>query len=121
MAEVSGWTDELKAEVVTAYEAEKPTAENSTEIVKELAEQFEKTPNGVRRILMDAEVYIKKAAASAAKSDKPARVSKQDSIDALVAVLEAQGIEDLDDTVFSKLTGKAAIHLKGIVEQLISE
>lgn len=118
------WTDELKAELVEDYLKEKPTPENSIEIVKELAEEYEKTPNGVRLILSKAGVYVCKAPAAggkAATGDKPARVSKQDSIDALVLLLESNGIANIDETVFSKLTGKAAIHLKGIVEQLISE
>ena len=32
------WTDELKASVVTKYEAAEPTPENTTEIVKDIAE-----------------------------------------------------------------------------------
>ena len=58
------WTDEKKAEVIAAYEAANPTAENSMEVVKEIAEEFEESPNGVRMILTKAGVYVKKAPAS---------------------------------------------------------
>ena len=35
------WTDEKKAEVIAAYEAQNPTPENSMEIVAEIATEFE--------------------------------------------------------------------------------
>ncbi len=48
------WTDEKKAEVIAAYEAQNPTPENSMEIVAEMATEFEESPNGVRRVLTKA-------------------------------------------------------------------
>ena len=53
------WDDEKKAAVIEAYEAAEPTPENSMEVVAELAEEFEESPNGVRMILTKAGVYIK--------------------------------------------------------------
>ena len=35
------WTDELKEQVVEMYEKAQPTPENSTEIIKDIAEQIE--------------------------------------------------------------------------------
>ena len=41
------WTDELKNKVIEAYEAGNPTPENSTELIKEIAEEIEQSPNGI--------------------------------------------------------------------------
>jgi transposase-like protein len=121
------WTPELKEEVIAAYEKADPTPETSAQIVADLADEFEKTPNGIRRILSVAGVYItaaKKPSASAPKdkkaaSDKPARVSKEDSIAALVATLESLSLE-VDDSIVSKLTGKAAVYFNTLFEQVKS-
>ena len=48
------WDDAKKEAVIEAYEAAEPTPENSMEIVAELAEEFEESPNGVRMILTKA-------------------------------------------------------------------
>ena len=63
------WTDEKKAEVIEAYEAQNPTPENSMEIVAEIAEEFDESPNGVRMVLTKAGVYVKKAPAAKAASN----------------------------------------------------
>jgi hypothetical protein len=112
------WTDEKKAAVVKAYKSAEPTPETSIEIVKELADEFDESPNGVRMILTKAEVYVKKAdAAKTAAEGKAAgggRVSKAGAQDALTAILEAQNLEvDLD--IISKLTGKAAQYFAKII------
>lgn len=104
------WTDESRAALVKAYLAEKPTPENSMEIVAKIAPDFDSTPNGARRILDNAKVYIKKdpvAAKAATKGDK--KETKQESLDRLTKVIEAEGLE-ADDAVISKLTGKAAAY-----------
>ena len=54
------WTDELRAEAIEAYEAAEPTAENSMDVVKKIAEDMEQSPNGVRAILSKAGVYVAK-------------------------------------------------------------
>ena len=54
------WDDAKKEAVIEQYEAASPTPENSMEIVAELAEEFEESPNGVRMILTKAGVYVKK-------------------------------------------------------------
>ena len=98
MATQSQWTDELKAKVIEMYEQAGPTPESSTEIIKDIAEEIEMSPNGVRMVLVQAGVYVKKdASASSTKTTKTEsgegskRVSKEDSIAALKAAIEAKG------------------------------
>lgn len=114
-----GWTDELRTEAVEAYEAAEPTSENSMDVVKQIAEDMDQSPNGVRAILSKAGVYITKgkSPSKAAKGGTP-RVSKADSQEALTAAIEAAG-QEADDTVISKLTGKAAVYLAGIINALV--
>lgn len=116
------WTDELKQEVIAKYEAAGPTPENSTEIIKDIAEEFEQSPNGVRMVLVQAGVYVKKdPSASTSKTktpaagDKPARVSKESAIADLRAAIEAAG-KTADDDILSKLTGKAAVYFLGVLK-----
>jgi hypothetical protein len=107
---MSDWTDEEKAEVVTQYEDAKPTPETTMDIVKKLADDFDKTPNGIRMILSKANVYVTKApAAKADASDKPKRVSKADAIETLEAAITAAG-KEVDSEITARLTGKAAVY-----------
>jgi predicted transcriptional regulator len=120
----SDWDDELRAKVIKMYEAAKPTPENSTEIVAEIAEEIGKTTNGVRMIISKAGKYIKKADATAGKSgngDKPAstRVNKADAINALSEAIAAQEIE-VDEEILGKLTGKAAVYFTKVVNDLVT-
>ncbi len=104
------WTDEDKAAVIEAYTDASPTPENSLEIVKEIADDFGQSPNGVRMILTKAEVYIKKATASAPKKEggtAGTRVSKAGAQEALTVAIEKAGFK-ADGDIISKLTGKAA-------------
>ena len=52
------WTDELKQQVIEAYEALEPTPETTMDAVKEVANDFDKTANGVRMILSKDSVYL---------------------------------------------------------------
>lgn len=119
---MSEWTDELKQEVIEAYEAQEPTGETSIEICKELAEKYEKTPNGIRQILTRAGVYVKKEAGAAkpgaSSGDKPKRVSKADAIADLKAAI-SDGNQELDEEILDKLTGKAAVYLTGVVRGIL--
>jgi hypothetical protein len=109
------WTDEQREEAITQYEDANPTAENSMEIVKEIAEDMEQSPNGVRMILTRAGVYIKKAETSAkANGGGTARVSKAASQESLTAAIEDAG-QTADQEIISKLTGKAAVYLTEII------
>lgn len=116
------WDDAKKARAVELYQEREPTPENSMEIVKEIAEELEETPNGVRMILSREGVYIKKAAdasnkkAASGKSEGSTRVSKEDAHNRLIAAIEARDGK-VDSEIISKLTGKAAIYLAEVLEQ----
>lgn len=118
------WTDELKQEVIAAYEEREPTPENTMEIVKEVADQFDKTPNGVRMVLTRAGVYVKKTVASGGGKSSGStggakRVNKAEAIDALKAKIAAAN-QDVDNDICDRLTGKAAIYFTGILENITS-
>ena len=122
MATQSAWTDELKAKVIEMYEQAGPTPESSTEIIKDIAEEIEMSPNGVRMVLVQAGVYVKKdSSAGSAKTTKTAsgegskRVSKEDSIAALKAAIEAKG-GPIDEDILGKLTGKAAVYFASVLK-----
>ncbi len=112
---MSNWTDEKKQDVIKKYEAAKPTPETSTEIIKDLAEELDESPNGIRMILVQAGVYVKKDPAKGTTEKKTGtgegtkRVSKESQIAALRAVIEEKGAE-VDDSVLEKITGKAAAY-----------
>lgn len=122
---MSTWTDELKQQAIDKYLAANPTPETSTEIIKEIAEDMEQSANGVRMILVRAEVYVKKEGGAstqtsptkAKEGEAPKRVSKEASINAFVAALTAAGAP-VDEEITSKLTGKAAIYLLSVVQAL---
>lgn len=111
------WTDETKQQAIDAYLAGEPTAENSTELVKEIAEDMEVSANGVRQVLVQAGVYVKKDAATKgtdtkgkAAGDKAPRVSKESQIAELKALIESKD-KEVDAEILVKLTGKAAAYL----------
>lgn len=119
------WTEELKQEVIEQYLERNPTPENTTDIVLELADEFEKTPNGLRRILVSAGVYISKGqpttsgATKAKDSKEPSkRVSKADSIAELTELLNFGGLP-VDGEILDKLTGKAAIYFTSVVKKAL--
>lgn len=116
------WTEELKAKVIEMYEGAGPTPETSTEIIKDIAEEIEMSPNGVRMVLVQAGVYVKKdASASSGSKTKTTsgegskRVSKEASIAELKAAIEAKGAP-IDEDILSKLTGKAAVYLLSVIK-----
>ena len=116
------WTEELKKEVISKYEAAGPTPESSTEIIKDIAEEIEMSPNGVRMVLVQAGVYVKKEAGAGTKAtEKKAagegskRVSKESAIAELREALEAAG-KAVDDDILSKLTGKAAVYFLSVLK-----
>jgi transposase-like protein len=122
MATQSQWTDELKTKVIEMYEQAGPTPESSTEIIKDIAEEIEMSPNGVRMVLVQAGVYVKKdPSAGSAKTTKTAsgegtkRVSKEDSIASLRQAIEAKG-GPIDDDILGKLTGKAAVYFASVLK-----
>ena len=116
------WTEEQKESAIEAYKAGNPTPETSTELIKQIAEDMEQSANGVRMVLVQAGVYVKKdASATTAKTkttatggDKAPRVSKDSQIAELRAIIEAKGAE-VDDEILSKLTGKAAAYFAKVM------
>jgi hypothetical protein len=116
------WDDAKKAKAISMYQDADPTAENSVEIVKNIADELEESPNGVRMILIKAEVYVKKTPATGAKKTatasadgKTPRVSKEAAQARLATAIESFGAT-VDDEIISKLTGKAAAYIAGILE-----
>jgi len=117
------WTDESKAKAVQSYKDAGPTAANSTEIVKQIAEDMELSPNAVRMVLIQAGVYIKKdeaASSTTSSGTKKAtgtgtkKASKEELHAALVQAIEAKGAAaDMD--IIGKLTGKAAEYFTGVL------
>ena len=113
------WDDDKKAAVIEAYENADPTPETSMEIVKDIADEYNESPNGVRMVLSKAGVYIKKtpAASGAKSSGGGTRVSKAAAQESLIAALTDAG-QDVDEDVVSKLTGKAAQYFAGVIAAL---
>lgn len=117
------WTDELKQDLVAAYLERNPTPQNTMDIVKELAEEYEKTQNGVRMILTKADAYVKKVpekstAKAATKSGEGSkRVNKAEAIEGLKATIKKLG-QEVDDSICDKLTGKAAVYFTEIFTKL---
>ena len=113
------WTDEKKQEAVDLYTAEEPTPENSMEIVKDIADQLEESPNGVRMILTKAGVYVRKTPAPSGGSGGGGggRVSVADAQAAVTSALSDAG-QEVDAAIISKLTGKAANYFATIINNL---
>ena len=113
------WDDDKKAAVIAAYEEQNPTPENSMEIVKEIADEYEESPNGVRMILSKAGVYVKKTPAASSNgggssSGGGTRISKAAAQESLVSALTDIGAE-IDNDIVEKLTGKAAMYFAGVI------
>jgi len=117
------WDDDKKAAVVAAYQDANPTPETSVEITKDLAEEFNESPNGVRMVLSKAGVYVKKTPASGASKAAgtgSTRVSKADAQAALAAAITDAGRE-VDEDVVSKLTGKAAVYFTSLLSPVVED
>ncbi|MDB4347934.1 hypothetical protein OAA37_00505 [bacterium] len=111
------WDDDKKAQAVAMYEEAQPTPETSMEIVKDIAEELDESPNGVRMILTKAGVYVKKtpaAKSSGGTTGGSTRVSKAAAQEALTAALSDAG-QSIDEEIISKLTGKAAQYFTSII------
>jgi transposase-like protein len=117
------WTEESKAQAVEMYQEQEPTPETSMEIVKDIADELGESPNGVRMILTKAGVYVRKTPAAktsnAGGGGGGGRVSVSDAQASLTSALSDAG-QEVDEAIISKLTGKAAVYFKGVVEALNS-
>jgi len=100
------------------YEEAEPTPETSMEIVKDIAEELDESPNGVRMILTKAGVYVKKTPAAkssgGSKGGGGTRVSKAAAAEALIAALGDAG-QEVDEEIISKLTGKASQYFTKVI------
>ena len=92
--------------------------------IKDIADEIEASPNGVRMVLVQAGVYVKKEAGTSKTSTEKKssgegskRVSKESSIAELRAAIEAKGAP-IDDDILSKLTGKAAVYLTSVINAI---
>ena len=118
---MADWTDESKAELIKAYVEQEPTPDTSTEIVASLAEDFDTTVNGARMILIKGGVYVKKTPATAAAKTAAGgakKESKAESLERLAKIISEQG-GTVDDTVVSKLTGKAAAYFADVIAKIV--
>ena len=114
--------EKLKQTIIDKYLAAEPTPETSTEIVKEIAEELDQSPNKVRMLLVNAQIYVKKDATSTSKEgtakktagEGTKRVSKESQIAALKAAIVAKGAT-VDDDILDKLTGKAAAYFTTVL------
>ena len=115
------WTPELREKVKQMYLEAEPTPESSVEIIKDIADELEQSANGVRQVLIQEGVYVKKEAGTttAKTSGKTTsgegskRVSKEEQHAALKELIEARG-KEIDEEIISKLTGKAAAYLVSV-------
>jgi transposase-like protein len=111
------WDDDKKAQAVSMYEEAQPTPETSMEIVKDIAEELDESPNGVRMILTKAGVYVKKTPAtksSGGSTGGSTRVSKAAAAEALIAALGDAG-QEVDEEIIGKLTGKASQYFTKVI------
>ena len=111
------WTDESKAQAITMYTEQDPTPETSMEIVKDIADELGESPNGVRMILTRAGVYVKKNPATGSTGGSAGgggRVSKDAMHQELAGAITDAG-QEADMDIISKLSGKAAQYLAGVI------
>ncbi len=109
--------EELKQTIIEEYLAANPTPETSAEIIKEIAENFDVSPNGVQLALVSAKVFVKKEQPVGKKTEASTgtkRVSKDAAINDLRAAIVAKGAE-VDEEILGKLTGKAAVYFKTVI------
>ena len=113
------WEEAKKQQAIEMYTAEEPTSENSMEVVKSISTELGESPNGVRNILVRAGVYVKKTPATRSSSSKTngGRVSVADAQATLANAIRDTG-EEPDDTIISKLTGKAANYFAAIINKV---
>ena len=120
------WNDEKKAAVIEEYkrimaedfDTDEQRAGVTVEVVKQLADQFGETANGVRMVLQKADVYIKAAntrTTSKSSGEGAKRVNKAEAIQSLKNSISAVDPALVDDDILDKLTGKAAAYLVGVI------
>ncbi len=118
---MSSWTDELKAQVIEEYTSQNPTAETTLDIVAAIAEKHNVTVNGTRMILSKGGVYVARGSTTATTdTPKVKKKTKDESLTELSTLLTEHGVE-VDDTIISKLTGKAAEFFIGAFNHILND
>ena len=125
------WTEEKRKLVCsqytetmnTEYDSDESRAAATTEVCAELAEIHGESVNGVVTILSRAKVYFKK---SAVTKKKPAagtttRVNKAEAIATLTSLIKDVDPDNVDEDLISKLTGKAAMYLSGVLQKALAD
>jgi len=123
------WTEEQKTSVVEAYLAEEPTPDTIEEIVQMFSDDTQdddepRSVNAIRRILTNAEVYVKKEPAKAASKKsggekKPRVTPKAKALANFVAICELNGAEfSLDEEDTKKITAKVLEAIIDLVGQV---
>lgn len=119
------WSDTKRETVIAEYQdimaneydtdAKREAA--TVEVVKELAEKYEETVNGVRNVLNRAGVYIKKAAAGSTKAGATStkRVSKADALQELKNTIAAIDPSLVNEDLIDKMTGVTAAYITSIL------
>ena len=112
------WDADKKLKAVEMYQEQDPSPETSMQIVKDIAEELEESPNGVRMILQKAGVYVKGKPSEATTEDmtpkEGGRVSKDAAHTSLKNAIKALGGK-VDDELIGKLTGKAAVYFTEVL------
>lgn len=115
------WDAEKKLKAIEMYLAGNPTPENSMELVKEIAEELEESPNGVKMILVKSGEYVKVSPSTPSSSTSTpkegARPNKEASHTALKELIKKVG-GSVDEEIVSKLTGKAAVYLTDVFSKV---
>jgi hypothetical protein len=119
------WDDVKRAAVIEEYQdtmaneyaTDQERAAATIEVVKELADKYEETVNGVRNTLSRAGVYIKKGTAvtESKTSTTTKRISKADALQELKNVIAAIDPALVDADIIDKLTGKEAAYFVSVL------
>lgn len=110
------YTQEFKDLVIKQYLESDPTPNNTVELCKSIADEHDVSSNVIRKLLVDAEVYISQGQVSSKKSTstKLDKSKMQSTIQEVIAKLG----EPVNDDIILKLTGKAANYLTGVLSVL---
>lgn len=111
------YTDEFKEEIKRKYLESDPTANNTVELCKSLADEHGVSANVIRQLLVNAEVYISQGQITASKKSTSTKLDKSKMQDSIQTVIEGLG-EKADLDIISKLTGKAANYLSSVMSKL---
>lgn len=114
------WDDEeFKEKVRSTYLELDPTPESNSEILQQMGEDFDVSPNSIRVFLARENILVKKPSEPSKEGGKAAttgtkRVSKDKVIGQLKELIASKG-KPVDTDILDKLTGKAAQYLIEVI------